>query len=197
MKNVLFIKSSLNAENGNSTLLAQQLVSRLVTSAEVAVIERDLAKDNNAHLSQAEMAAWMTPENERTEQQIALAKVSDNLTKELNISDVVVIAMPMYNFGIPSTFKAWVDRVARAGVTFRYTDNGPVGLLKNKKVIIVAARGGMYAGTKSDSQTQYLTDFFNFIGLDDITFIYAEGLNMPGSEERFAAAELEIKNLDI
>ncbi len=197
MKNVLFIKSSLNAENGNSTLLVQQLVSRLVTSAEVAVIERDLAKDNIAHLSQVEMAAWMTPENERTEQQIALAKVSDNLTKELNISDAVVIAMPMYNFGIPSTFKAWVDRVARAGVTFRYTDNGPVGLLKNKKVIIVAARGGMYAGTKSDSQTQYLTDFFNFIGLDDITFIYAEGLNMPGSEERFAAAELEIKNLDI
>lgn len=197
MNNILFIKSSLNGEQGNSTTLAQTLVSNLVATAEVNVVERDLAKQGLEHLTQIEMAAWMTPANERNSAQVKLTHISDSLIEELTASDTLVIAMPMYNFGVPSTFKAWVDRVARAGVTFRYTENGPVGLLKNKKVIIVAARGGIHAGTVSDSQTQYLTSFFNFLGLDDITFIYAEGLNMPGNEERYAAAQSEIKNFSL
>jgi len=197
MNNVLFIKSSLNGEQGNSTKLAQELVSNLVATSDVKVVERDLAAQSLDHLSQVEMAAWMTPANERTAQQVELANISDTLIEELKTSDTLVIAMPMYNFGIPSTFKVWVDRVARAGVTFNYTENGPVGLLKDKKVIVVAARGGMHAGTPRDSQTQYLTDFFSFIGIEDISFIYAEGLNMPGSEARVLAAQTQIKNFSI
>ncbi len=197
MNNILFIKSSLNGEQGNSTILAQELVANLSATSEVKVVERDLAEQGLEHLTQIEMAAWMTPANERNSAQVKLTHISDSLIEELTTSDTLVIAMPMYNYGVPSTFKAWVDRVARAGVTFRYTENGPVGLLKNKKVVIVAARGGIHAGTTSDSQTQYLTSFFNFLGLDDITFIYAEGLNMPGNEERYAAAQAEIKNFSL
>jgi|TARA_B110000438_G_scaffold303358_1_gene364471 FMN-dependent NADH-azoreductase len=197
MNNILFIKSSLNGEQGNSTILAQELVANLSVNSEVKVVERDLAEQGLEHLTQIEMAAWMTPANERNSAQVKLTHISDSLIEELTTSDTLVIAMPMYNYGVPSTFKAWVDRVARAGVTFRYTENGPVGLLKNKKVVIVAARGGIHAGTTSDSQTQYLTSFFNFLGLDDITFIYAEGLNMPGNEERYAAAQAEINNFSL
>ena len=197
MNNILFIKSSLNGEQGNSTKLAHELVAHLSTTSEVKVVERDLAKQALVHLTQEEMTAWMTPANKRNSEQVKLTNISDSLIEELQTSDTLVIAMPMYNFGVPSTFKAWVDRVARAGVTFRYTENGPVGLLKNKKVVIVAARGGLHAGTISDSQTQYLTSFFNFIGLEDISFIYAEGLNMPGSGERFSAAQAEIKSVSL
>lgn len=197
MNNILFIKSSLNGEQGNSTKLAQELVVNLSATSKVKVVERNLAQQALAHLTQQEMAAWMTQESERTEQQALLASVSDNLIAELTHADTLVVAMPMYNFGVPSTFKAWVDRVARAGITFRYTENGPEGVLKNKKVIVIAARGGIYAGTSSDSQTQYLTSFFNFIGIDDIHFIYAEGLNMPGGDESFSAAQAEIKNISL
>ena len=99
--------------------------------------------------------------------------------------------------GVPSTFKAWVDRVARAGITFNYTENGPVGLLNNKKVIIVATRGGIYKGTEKDSQSQFLKDFFSFIGLGDIQFIYAEGLNMPDGDLSFKGAQSDIAKFKI
>jgi FMN-dependent NADH-azoreductase len=92
----------------------------------------------------------------------------------------------MYNFGIPSQLKAYFDHIARAGVTFRYTDKGPVGLLTGKKVYVMATRGGMYAGTPRDSQTAYVRDFLAFIGITDVEFVYAEGLNM-GAESKDAA----------
>lgn len=194
MNNILLIKSSLNGEQGSSNGLAQSLVERLNATTEANVVERDLAKNALPHLTQAEMGAWMTEEADRSEEQTAQAAVSDNLIAELQSSDTIVVAMPMYNFGVPSTFKAWIDRVARAGITFRYTENGPVGLLENKKVVVVAARGGIYAGTERDSQTQYLKDVLAFIGLNDVRFIYAEGLNMEGAEERLAMAQQQIND---
>ena len=151
MKNVLVINSSLNGEQGNSTFLSKELSSSLASKADVNIVERDLYKPVLPHLTQQEMAAWMTPVNERSEEQNQLSSVSDTLIEELKTSDKLIIGMPMYNFGIPSAFKAWIDRIARAGITFKYTEQGPVGLLTGKKVIIVAARGGMYAGTPKDS----------------------------------------------
>ncbi|SEL12719.1 FMN-dependent NADH-azoreductase [Colwellia chukchiensis] len=197
MSNILVVKSSLNGEQSQSNQLTQRLVEQLAATDNVKLVARDLAQDSLAHLTQAEMATWMIAPNERNAEQTKLANISDNLIEEVKASDTFIIAMPMYNFGIPSTVKAWVDRVARAGVTFNYTENGPVGLLNEKKVIVVAARGGMYAGTEKDSQTQYLTDLFNLVGIEDIRFIYAEGLNMPGSEERILAAQKQIDNLAI
>jgi FMN-dependent NADH-azoreductase len=183
MDNVLFIKSSLNGEQGNSNKLANDFLTILNTKISIKLVERDLDKDQMDHLNQQEMSAWMTPVDERNESQHKLASISDQLIAELQSSDTIVVAMPMYNFGIPSTFKAWIDRVARAGITFKYTEQGPVGLLQGKKVIVVAARGGLYAGTPKDTQTQYLKDFFAFIGLTEVEFIYAEGLSMPIKED--------------
>jgi FMN-dependent NADH-azoreductase len=196
MTNILFIKSSLNGNQSQSNMLGQALVSKLKSENTVDVVERDLAQDNLPHLTQPEMLAWMTEVNQRTPEQANLAVISDDLVNELIHSDILVVAMPMYNFAIPSTFKTWVDRVARAGLTFSYTENGPVGLLQNKKVFITATRGGMHAGTESDSQTQFLTHFFAFIGIVDVTFIYAEGLNMPGNQDRLSAAKKEINEIN-
>jgi len=92
----------------------------------------------------------------------------------------------MYNFGVPSVLKAYFDHVARAGVTFRYTEKGPIGLLTGKKVYVLAARGGLYAGTPKDSQTGYVRDFLGFLGLTDIEFVYAEGLAMGEASKQAA-----------
>lgn len=192
MKNVLVINSSLNGEQGNSTILSKELLSSLISKVGVNIIERDLYQQILPHLTQQEMTAWMTPANERTDEQNQLASVSDTLIEELKSSDTLIIGMPMYNFGIPSVFKAWIDRIARAGITFKYTEQGPVGLITGKKVIIVAARGGMYAGTPKDSQSQYLKDVFAFMGLTDVEFIYAEGLNMPAKEKSLIEARKNI-----
>ncbi|MGL6251702.1 MAG: FMN-dependent NADH-azoreductase, partial [Billgrantia desiderata] len=102
----------------------------------------------------------------------------DDLIDELQAHDVLVLAVPMYNFGIPSQLKAWFDRVMRAGTTFRYTEQGPVGLVKGKRAVILAARGGQYAGTENDTQTPHLKAMLGMIGITDVSTIYAEGLAM-------------------
>ena len=197
MNQLLFIKASLNDEQSKSNQLATELVAKLTEQTNSIVVTRDVAKQPLSHLTQSEMNAWMTPVQDRSEEQQALTRTSALMIEELQKSDTVVIAMPMYNFGVPSTFKAWVDRVARAGITFNYTENGPVGLLSDKKVIIVTTRGGLYEGTEKDSQSQFLKDFFSFIGLDDIQFIYAEGLNMPDGDLNFKNAQSDIANFKI
>jgi FMN-dependent NADH-azoreductase len=108
---------------------------------------------------------------------------SDALVGELRRADIVVLGLPMYNFGVPSQLKAYFDHIARAGVTFKYTDKGAVGLLTGKKAYVLAARGGLYAGTPADTQTPYVRDFLAFLGIGDIEFVYAEGLAI-GAESR-------------
>lgn len=195
MKNVLLINSSLNGEQGNSSILAQQFVKKLSATLEVQVVDRDLTEIDLPHLNQDEMSTWMIQPEERNANQTKLAKISDTLIEELIDSDLIIVGMPMYNFGVPSSFKAWIDRIARAGKTFNYSETGPIGLLKNKKVIIVATRGGLYAGTPKDSQSQYLKDVFAFIGITDIEFVYAEGLNMPIKNEGLKKAYTRMDEL--
>jgi FMN-dependent NADH-azoreductase len=134
MKNVLVINSSLGNESGNSNKLTQKLLERIQTQKDVKIVERNLTEMSLPHLTMEEMVAWGTDATSRTEEQIALADYSEKFIAELQQADTIVIGMPMYNFGVPSTFKAWIDRVARAGVTFKYTATGPQGLLSNKKV---------------------------------------------------------------
>ncbi|WP_414830729.1 FMN-dependent NADH-azoreductase [Alteromonas sp. H39] len=197
MRKVLTVTSSLNKAQGNSNKLIASYIEKLSSQPEATISSRDLAQDNLPHLSAEEMQAWMTPSDERTDDQHALASLSDNLIEEVKAADEIVIGVPMYNFGIPSVLKAWIDRIARAGITFRYTENGPVGLLNDKKVTILAARGGQYVGTEYDTQTQYLTHFFNFIGITDIQFIYAEGLALgeESAKSAFEAANQKIIEL--
>ena len=115
----------------------------------------------------------------------------------MKAADVLVLGVPMYNFGVPVQLKTWIDAIARAGVTFRYTENGPVGLLTGKKVYVALARGGLYRDTPADSQVPYLKGILAFLGMTDVEFIYAEGLAM-GAEvatKAFAEAESQLGTL--
>jgi len=127
------------------------------------------------------MGAAFTPEAQRSPAQSHDLETADTLIAELMAADVIVIGAPMYNFTVSSSLKAWIDHVARAGVTFRYTENGPVGLATGKKVFVFTARGGVYTkgpASAMDFQETYLRAFLGFIGLTDVTFIHSEGLGM-------------------
>ncbi len=177
MKNILVVNSSLNSEAGNSSKLVANYLDKLA-SKDVKLDLLDLNKAQLPHLTQQEMAAWMTAPEERTQAQAELAAISDALLSRLVEADEVVIGLPMYNLGVPSTFKAWIDRLARAGKSFKYTETGPVGLIADKPVTVLAARGGVYAGTDYDTQTPYIRHIFGLMGITSVNFVYAEGLNM-------------------
>jgi len=175
--NILQINSSIFSGNGQSTALANQFVTRLRAQNPAARLTvRDLAADPVPHLDAARFGALIAKPEERTPAQQAVVRDSDELIDELRRADVVVLGLPMYNFGLPSTLKAYFDHVGRVGVTFKYTEKGPVGLLTGKKVYVFAARGGLYAGTPNDTQTPFIRAFLSFIGMSDIEFVYAEGL---------------------
>lgn len=191
MKQVLFISSSISGDKGHSVQLAKTFIAQL-PSDDLMVDVLDLNASPVPHLDMTEMAAWMTPVAERTAQQVELAAISDDVIARIKAADLIVLGVPMYNFGIPSQLKALLDRVARAGITFKYTETGPVGLLDDKPVVVFATRGGIYQGTAMDSQTPFLQTFFNFVGLTDVHFIYAEGLNMgPDAQQAALAAATE------
>jgi len=193
--NILQINSSLQSDAGNSSRLASELSAALSGGAPVAT--RDLARHPVPHLDAARFGASLTPEAERSAEQQAVVAYSDALIEELREADVLVLGLPMYNFGVPSQLKAWFDHVARAGVTFRYTASGPEGLLKGKKAWVVAARGGLYAGTPRDSQTVYVRDFLAFLGITDVEFIYAEGLAIDAATRDRALADARLRIADI
>ena len=141
---------------------------------------RDLAVNPVPHLDINLLGGWMKPADQRSDiEQVSLER-SNQLTDELLAADVLVMAAPMYNFAIPSTLKAWLDHVLRAGVTFKYTETGPQGLLSGKRAYVLTARGGIYAGSTADHQEPYLRQVMGFIGIHDVTFIHAEGMNLGG-----------------
>lgn len=179
MSKILVLNTGLHGENSNSNKLTGIFKEvRQSFNVNEYYTTRDLNEQALPHLTQQEMSAWMTPDDQRNAQQLKLAALSDRLIKELIEHDLIVIGMPMYNMGIPSTFKAYIDRIARAGKTFQYTEDGPKGLIEGKKVIVLAARGGQYQGTPLDTQTGYIKSIFGLMGITDVNFIYAEGLNM-------------------
>jgi len=173
----LQITSSLFGNGGQSTQLANQFIA--ARGGDVVV--RDLAQDPVPHLDGARFGAFLSKPGERTPEQQAVLDYSDRLIGELRDAGTIVLGLPMYNFGIPSTLKAYFDHIARAGVTFKYTDKGAVGLLTGKKAYVFAARGGIYG---DGNQSQYVRDFLGFLGITDVEFIYAEGLAIgPASKE--------------
>lgn len=184
---LLQINSSLSGDQGHSSAMTQQFVSNWQFSNPTGKVKvRDLARQPVPHLDAERLHAFITPAEKRTGEQQAIVDYSDTLIAELREADVVVIGVPMYNFGIPSTLKAYFDHIARSGETFRYTENGPQGLVEDKPVYLLAARGGIYEGTDADSQTGYLNTFLAFIGLKNTHFVYAEGLAMGGDNQEKA-----------
>ena len=197
MHTILQINSSLFGETGQSSKLAAEFAASLAVSAGARLVVRDLALNPVPHLTAERFTAFATPAAERSLDQQRHVAESDALIEELRAADTVVLGLPMYNFGVPSTLKAYFDHLARAGVTFRYTAEGPVGLLTGKRVFAFATRGGRHAGTATDMQTAYVRQFLGFIGLRDVEFIYAEGLAL-GPEQReqaLAAATARIEQL--
>jgi FMN-dependent NADH-azoreductase len=195
MKNILIVNSSISGELGQSN----QLIENFVQALGSPVIETrvDLNQQQLPHLAMNEFAAWMTPAADRSLEQKELAALSDLSIAQVQAADVILIGVPMYNFGIPSQLKAWFDRIARAGITFKYTETGSVGLLADKPVVFFATRGGIYKDLPHDSQTPFLKAFFNFVGLKNLHFIYAEGLSMGADSAKAAleAAKAQIEDL--
>lgn len=175
MSTLLQITSSIVGENSHSTSLSNDFVSQWQKkNPDGKVIHRDLAKEPIPHLDGVRLQALFTPAEQRTPEQQQVVATADALINELHSADVVVLGVPLYNFGMPSVLKAYFDHVARAGVTFRYTENGPVGLLPDVPVYVFATRGGFYGEAPVDWQ---LTTFLNFIGLKSVEYVYAEGLS--------------------
>ncbi len=198
MKTLLVIRSSIHSESGQSSRLANRFIARWRAAHPAGkVMVRDLAQEPVPHLDADRFGAFIAKPETRTPQQQAIVAYSDALIAELRSADAVVLAAPMYNFGIPSTLKAYFDHIARAGVTFRYTETGPVGLLTGKQAYVFATRGGLYAGTPRDSQTPYLRSFLAFVGIDDVRFIYAEGLAVSAErrEQALSRSHGEIDEL--
>jgi len=199
MTTLLQINASLNNANGQSSQLANQFVTAFQKSHPgTKIVNRDVAAtDPVPHLDSERFGAFITRREERTVAQHAVVAYSDNLIDELKRADVIVLGLPMYNFGVPSQLKAYFDHIARVGITFKYTDKGPVGLLTGKKAYVFAARGGLYVGTPLDTQTSYVRDFLRFLGIAAVEFVYAEGLNIsPQSKEAgLAKALAEIERL--
>lgn len=198
MATLLHIRSSLFGDQGQSAALAQNFIDEWQDAhANAEIITRDLVADPLPVLDADLVAALMSSPENRSLRQQELVDIADRLLTEVRSADRILIAVPMYNFGIPVQLKAWFDLLARSGVTFKYTEEGPVGLLDDKPVVLIASRGGQYREAGLDYQVPFVKQFLSFIGLKDVQTVYAEGLNMgDGAQaESLSTARAELSTL--
>ena len=205
--NILQVNSSARTTSTSATTadagslsgrLAAEVVERLkARHADAAVTVRDLAREPQPVLDEAALQALFTPAEQRSPAAAARVAQDDALIAEIQAADVVVIASPMFNFGVTAQLKNWIDAIARVRVTFAYTANGPVGLLTDKKVYIVATRGGIHRDLPSDTQVPYLRQVLGFLGMTDVEVIYAEaqGMGPEASARGIAEARAQIDAL--
>jgi len=195
--NILQVNSSArrvqDGQGSFSTRLANELVERLQRGEAAGRVEvLDLGLNPHPALDEAALQALFTPAEQRNAAQSERVAQDLALIEQVRAADVLVLAVPMINFGVPTQLKNWIDAIAKSGVTFRYTANGPEGLLKGKKVYAVLTRGGIYREQPSDTMVPYLRTVLGFLGLTDVSFVYAEGLAMgPESEASGVAAARE------
>ena len=191
---VLEISASGRRQGSTSRMLTAELIGAMRSRyANVDVARRDLA-DGAPLVDEAWITANFTPEEDLRSEQRDTLSFSDELVGELHDADVIVMGVPIYNFSIPAALKAWIDMIARARLTFRYTENGPVGLLRDKKAYIVVASGGVAVGSPYDFATPYLRQALAFVGISDIEFIVAEQLN-SNPDESIDTARMKIADL--
>lgn len=194
MARTLFhLNASARLDGSVTRTLSQRLVEQL-SDAETTLISRDVGASPLPLLTEAWVGANFTPDDARTEAQRETLALSDALIAELEAAETLVLGVPVYNFGVPAAFKAWIDLVARARKTFKYTDAGPVGLLEGKKAFVVLASGGTASGSDIDFATPYVRHVLGFLGIHDVTIIAADQLMATGAE-KVAASEAAIDAL--
>ena len=181
-RNILHIDASARQAGSVSRELSQHLVDAL-SDAETQVTKREIGLTPLPLISETWVGANFTPEENRSDSQKQALELSDTLTDELEAADTLVLGVPIYNFGVPAAFKAWVDLIARARKTFKYTESGPVGLLEGKKAYVVIASGGTQSGSEIDFATPYVRHVLGFVGIHDVTIIAADQLMSTGDEK--------------
>ena len=169
----LRIDSSANTTDSVTRTLTDRIIEKL---GDTDVPVRDLAREPLPQITHTWAIARVTPEADRSDEQSEALAESDKLVAELLTADTIVIGAPIYNFSVPASLKAWIDLVARVGVTFRYTEAGPEGLVKGKRVIVAMASGGVPAGSEADFNTGYLRAVLGFMGMTDVTIVSADAL---------------------
>ncbi|BFU59858.1 MULTISPECIES: FMN-dependent NADH-azoreductase [Rodentibacter] len=190
MSNVLVLKSSILAENSQSNKLVDYVVEQLQGNK---IIVRDLAQNPLPHFDAT--AAVAVRGEPQTKEEKQLLAISDELVSELKNADTIVIGAPMYNLNIPTQLKSYFDFIARPRVTFQYMANGPEGLLKNKKAIVLCAFGGLY--DEENLVTQYMKAILGFVGITDIKFVYAQGIGLGAESTEKALHSAKVKINDI
>jgi FMN-dependent NADH-azoreductase len=192
MNNVLFVSGSPRGQNSYSQQIARRVVDDLKIAHPAArIVVRNVARDPLPHVGEAFVSGIAVAPELRSPAEAKALAVSDALVDELIAADVLVLAVPMYNFGLPSALKAWIDHVVRAGRTFAYTAEGPRGLLANKKAIVVVSRGGVYSEGPMkgfDFQETYLKSVLGFIGITEVEMVRVEGVAMGADAVRKAMA---------
>ncbi|WP_440878944.1 FMN-dependent NADH-azoreductase [Vibrio natriegens] len=174
MSRVLALKSSILGDNSQSNKLVEEFIKNV---AQDKLTVRDLAA-NPLPVLDLTVATALRSTGDLSQEQQQVVELSDSLIEEVKAADTLVIAAPMYNFTIPTQLKNWIDLIARAGVTFKYTENGVQGLFENKKAIVVTTRGGIHKDAPTDNITPYLRTVLGFVGIAEVEFVYAEALNM-------------------
>ncbi|BDR13540.1 FMN-dependent NADH-azoreductase [Vibrio sp. STUT-A11] len=174
MSRVLALKSSILGDHSQSNKLVEEFIKNV---AQDKLTVRDLAA-NPLPVLDLTVATALRSAGDLSQEQQQVVDLSDALIEEVKAADTLVIAAPMYNFTIPTQLKNWIDLIARAGVTFKYTENGVQGLFENKKAIVVTTRGGIHKDAPTDNITPYLSTVLGFVGIADVEFVYAEALNM-------------------
>lgn len=191
--NILRVDSSARGEDSTTRSLADRLVEAIARHGPVSVTRRDAARGIPL-VDAGFVDATFTPADGRNDCQRAALATSDALVAELAAADVLVLGLPVYNFGPPAALKAWIDMVARAGVTFRYTERGPQGLLGGIRAFVVVASGGVEVDGAADFATPWLRQVLSFLGIDDVVVIHADRQNIVG-EQALAEAVADIESL--
>jgi len=191
---ILRIDASANISTSTSRKLGDEFINRLKQQKpQLSLTYRDLSQPL-PQLSDDWLKAYFGDETQDKEIQKAQLAQSDLLIEELKLADEILLTTPMYNFSIPASLKAWIDLICRSGVTFKYTEKGPVGLIKNKKVNIIISTGGVPVQSQMDFASDYLIQVLNFIGLDDVNIIAADQMNID-AEASLHKAKSQIDNL--
>ena len=195
MTNILRIDASARTENSVSRDLLDRIIARFDAAGDATVTHRDLAHGVPL-IDEDWVGANFTPADARNDAQKEKLAISDELVGEVKDADVLLIGLPIYNFSVPAAMKAWIDQIARAGVTFKYTEYGPKGLLEGKRAIVVVASGGTEMGSDIDFASGYLRHVLGFIGIEDVVFVPADRM-MVDAEATLKSAHEAVEALTI